>query len=177
MRNQTQPGDSCVAVLGCVLRAAGRQAIGALFNLGGYWAFGLPCALSLAFRGPRLETLGLWYGLASAAALQAVVFLVLVLRFDWREEVARARRLNALMVAGATSSGVPPPEGESLLGGAATGQLPPSAGAAGVGGGKEGVDEDEERGLLSSPTAHMMDSAAASGSGSGDLKQPLLQQQ
>lgn len=31
-RNLT-PGDSMVAVLGCVLRAAGRQALGATFNL------------------------------------------------------------------------------------------------------------------------------------------------
>ena len=43
---------------------------------------------------------GEWLALASAAGLQALVFLVLVLRLDWRVEVVRARDTAAAALAG-----------------------------------------------------------------------------
>lgn len=42
-------GDGMVAVLSSVLRASGRQAIGAVFNIGGYWVLCLPLAWFLGF--------------------------------------------------------------------------------------------------------------------------------
>ncbi|GBF98590.1 hypothetical protein Rsub_11315 [Raphidocelis subcapitata] len=123
-------GDSMVAVLGCVLRGAGRQGTGAALNILGYWAFGLPLALSLGFRA-NLGVVGFWAGLTSAAALQAAVFFVTIVRFDWCAEVARARKLTLAGTAGVggDDGGVTEP----LLGGGGRG----GGGKWGAGGGDE----------------------------------------
>jgi hypothetical protein len=73
-------------------------------------------------------------GLASAAALQACVFSVTLLRFDWCAEVARARRLTLAGAGGGDGADEP------LLGGGSGGGG--SGGKRGAGGG------DEEAGLL-----------------------------
>ena len=86
-------GDGVNAVLQGVLRGAGRQALGAALNLGAYWGVGVPLAALLAFRGPRLGVLGFWLGLLITTTAQALVQLLVVLRFDWELEVARARAL------------------------------------------------------------------------------------
>jgi MATE family multidrug resistance protein len=77
---------------GC-LRAAGRQGIGALINWAAYWAFGLPVSWLLGFK-LGWGVMGLRWGLAAAAACQALVLHWLVAcRFDWEEEVQRAKQL------------------------------------------------------------------------------------
>jgi MATE family multidrug resistance protein len=68
--------------------------MGVTLNLAGYWCIGLPLAYILGFR-MSLGVLGLWIALAVAAGLQAIVFLVAMLRFDWEVEVERARSLTA----------------------------------------------------------------------------------
>ena len=55
---------------GGVLRAAGRQALGAALNLGSYWGVGLPTAYLLAVKA-GLELRGLWGGLVTCTTLQA----------------------------------------------------------------------------------------------------------
>lgn len=87
-------GDGMVAVLSSVLRASGRQAIGAAFNLGGYWGLCLPLAWLLGFRA-QLGVLGFWCALTISTALQAVAFGVLISRIAWHKEVQRARVLSA----------------------------------------------------------------------------------
>jgi hypothetical protein len=62
-------GDGLVALLGSVLRAAGRQSLGAALNLLGYWVVGLPIALALGFP-LQMGVVGMWVGLASCAAVQ-----------------------------------------------------------------------------------------------------------
>ena len=148
-------GDSCVAVLGSVLRAAGRQATGALWNLGGYWLFGLPLGVALAFRGGYGVT-GLWIALASAAGLQALVFLALVLRLDWGAEVGRARALAAAGLAGMGGGG-----GDGGGGGGGGDELGGGGGGAQGGGGggerqpalapSKAAARDEEAALLRLP--------------------------
>jgi MATE family multidrug resistance protein len=77
---------------GC-LRAAGRQGIGALINWAAYWAFGLPVSWLLGFK-LGWGVMGLRWGLTAAAGCQALVLHWLVAcRFDWEEEVRRAKEL------------------------------------------------------------------------------------
>lgn len=61
-------GDGLNAVMGGVLRGAGRQELGACINLVAYWCVGLPLAWLLAFKA-GLGLAGLWTGLASCASL------------------------------------------------------------------------------------------------------------
>jgi MATE family multidrug resistance protein len=83
-----------VAVLSAVLRASGRQAVGALMNIGGYWALCLPLAWFLGFRC-HYGVLGFWIALTICTAVQAMAFGALISRFDWVHEVRRAQVLLA----------------------------------------------------------------------------------
>eukprot|EP00879_Flechtneria_rotunda_P024520 GHRR01025996.1.p2 GENE.GHRR01025996.1~~GHRR01025996.1.p2 ORF type:complete len:167 (+),score=33.02 GHRR01025996.1:36-536(+) len=87
-------GDGMVAVLSSVLRASGRQAIGALFNIAGYWGVCLPLAYVLGFYY-KMGVLGFWVALSLSTAMQAVAFGLLISRFDWHNEVKRALALTA----------------------------------------------------------------------------------
>jgi len=86
-------GDGQVAVLGGLMRAAGRQSTGALLHFITYWLVGLPLGCLLGF---YLDwgALGLWMGVASATALQAVALHSWVaLRLDWGHEVKRSEAI------------------------------------------------------------------------------------
>lgn len=87
-------GEGANTVLAGVLRGCGRQRLGAAVNLGMYWAVGLPVASFLAFRC-HMGAMGLWWGLASTASLQALLLTSFVFRFDWSLEVQRAKLLVA----------------------------------------------------------------------------------
>lgn len=95
--------DGQNAVLGAVLRGAGRQWLGAGLNLAGWWGVGVPLAYYLAFNcGMNVQ--GLWAGFATASALQAAVQLGFVLRFDWDNEVERAQAMVRLQDGGSGDS-------------------------------------------------------------------------
>lgn len=90
---QCAAGDGQVAVMSGCLRAAGRQGIGAIINWVAYWAFGLPVSWLLGFK-LGWGVFGLRWGLTAAAGCQALVLHWLVAcRFDWEEEVRRAKQL------------------------------------------------------------------------------------
>uniref|UniRef100_A0A383V4G4 Protein DETOXIFICATION n=1 Tax=Tetradesmus obliquus TaxID=3088 RepID=A0A383V4G4_TETOB len=84
--------DGVNAVVGGCLRGAGRQMLGAAINFIGYWVVGVPLAAWLAFRG-GMGIHGFWWGVAAGAAVQAVVLLALLLRWDWQREVERVQGL------------------------------------------------------------------------------------
>jgi len=87
-------GDGMVAVLSSVLRACGRQALGALMNVIGYWVICLPLAYLFGFV-LGYGVLGFWIALTLSTAFQSVVFGVLIWRLNWDQEVVRARALTA----------------------------------------------------------------------------------
>ncbi|KAF6264495.1 mate-domain-containing protein [Scenedesmus sp. NREL 46B-D3] len=85
--------DGQVAVMSGCLRAAGRQGVGALVNWAAYWAFGLPVSWLLGFK-LGWGVMGLRWGLTAAAACHALALHWLVAcKFDWQDEVRRARQL------------------------------------------------------------------------------------
>lgn len=83
--------DGFNCILGGVLRGAGKQSVGAVLNLLGYWCVGLPLALLLGLHA-RLGALGFWLALLAASAVQNVIQLVFILRMDWQAEAQRAQR-------------------------------------------------------------------------------------
>lgn len=87
-------GEGANTVLAGVLRGCGRQKIGAIVNLVIYWGVGLPFSVLMAF-GMHMGALGLWTGLACTASFQALLMTITVFRFDWSQEVQRARMLIA----------------------------------------------------------------------------------
>lgn len=92
LTHHPQLGDGLNAVVGGILRGAGRQELGALLNLCSYWGLGLPSAYLLAFNaGWGLR--GLWAGLAICTTVQAFVMLVVLGRFRWKREAERAAQL------------------------------------------------------------------------------------
>ncbi|GLC34912.1 hypothetical protein PLESTB_001177300 [Pleodorina starrii] len=91
--------DSVVSVLSGVLRGSGRQELAFKVNLAAFWFLGLPLAARLAIHH-HLGALGLWMAMGLASALQAVILMVSVLRFDWAEEARKALRRVAATEAG-----------------------------------------------------------------------------
>jgi MATE family multidrug resistance protein len=66
--------DGLGSVTGAILRAQGKQDLGAMLNLVGYYVIGLPCGFFLAFKvGLGLE--GLWIGLTVALVVAGLLGL------------------------------------------------------------------------------------------------------
>eukprot|EP00877_Chromochloris_zofingiensis_P004859 jgi/Chrzof1/14374/Cz09g00140.t1 len=83
--------DGINAVISGVLRGSGRQLLGAGINAVGYFVIGVPLAAALAFKG-GLGVYGFWIGVATGAAVQAVVLLGLLSRWNWYNEAERVQQ-------------------------------------------------------------------------------------
>ncbi|KAG8837345.1 hypothetical protein FRC20_006770 [Serendipita sp. 405] len=82
--------DGLGAVTGGILRAIGKQDVGALLCLIGYYMIGIPLGLLLAFKG-KLGLEGLWIGLTVALVIQGMGGLyICTIRADWDLEVRKA---------------------------------------------------------------------------------------
>lgn len=89
-------GNAAAAACTGVLRATGQQRNAALLNCVANWVIGLPLELFLAFYF-KMGVVGLWWGLAAAGLLQAVLLAVLVTTCNWENETMRANKsLNKL---------------------------------------------------------------------------------
>ncbi|XP_038231317.1 multidrug and toxin extrusion protein 2-like [Dermochelys coriacea] len=82
--------DATAATCGGVLRGTGKQKIGAIANAIGYYGIGFPIGISLMFAA-KLGVLGLWIGMAVCIFLQALSFLIFVLRMDWKKAAEEAQ--------------------------------------------------------------------------------------
>ncbi|KAF5385183.1 hypothetical protein D9615_000933 [Tricholomella constricta] len=80
--------DSNAAVTQGILRARGKQFIGALLNLSAYYVIGLPLGVWLAFRRD-LGLNGLWIGLTTTLVYNSAIGTILCFKTDWNEEVVR----------------------------------------------------------------------------------------
>uniref|UniRef100_A0A8D0CZ19 Multidrug and toxin extrusion protein n=1 Tax=Sander lucioperca TaxID=283035 RepID=A0A8D0CZ19_SANLU len=74
--------DAVAAVAGGVLRGAGKQLIGALCNLVGYYLIGFPIGVSLMFAA-NMGIVGLWTGLCICVLMQSIFFVTFVCKLDW----------------------------------------------------------------------------------------------
>ncbi|RLN05514.1 hypothetical protein C2845_PM13G24640 [Panicum miliaceum] len=86
---------NCPQTAGCgVLRGSARPGKAARINVSAFYGVGMPASLALAFRPARLDFPGMWVGMLAAQLVCAALMLHAVLRTDWAEQAARARRLT-----------------------------------------------------------------------------------
>ncbi|XP_027874986.1 multidrug and toxin extrusion protein 1 [Xiphophorus couchianus] len=81
--------DAVAGVTGGVLRGAGKQLIGALCNLVGYYVIGFPIGVSLMFAA-KMGIIGLWTGLTVCVLMQSIFFLIHVSKLNWEKAVKEA---------------------------------------------------------------------------------------
>ncbi|XP_040308863.1 multidrug and toxin extrusion protein 2-like [Herpailurus yagouaroundi] len=82
--------DALAGTCGGILRGTGKQKIGAIMNAIGYYVFGFPIGVSLMFAA-KLGITGLWSGLIVCVFFQALFYLVLVWRTDWKRVAEQAQ--------------------------------------------------------------------------------------
>ncbi|KAJ7997541.1 hypothetical protein DPEC_G00230080, partial [Dallia pectoralis] len=81
--------DAAVCLLSGIIRGAGKQKIGALLNLLGYYGIGLPIGISLMF-ATKMGIFGLWIGLFVCVAVQTLLFIVMLCKMDWMKATQEA---------------------------------------------------------------------------------------
>ncbi|KAF3687198.1 Multidrug and toxin extrusion protein 1 [Channa argus] len=82
--------DGIAGVTGGVLRGAGKQFVGALCNLVGYYFIGFPIGVSLMF-AVNMGIVGLWAGLTIGVLMQSIFFIVYLCKLDWKKAAEEAR--------------------------------------------------------------------------------------
>nr|XP_035929348.1 multidrug and toxin extrusion protein 2-like [Halichoerus grypus] len=82
--------DALAGTCGGVLRGTGKQKIGAILNAIGYYVFGFPIGVSLMFAA-KLGIIGLWSGLIICVFFQALFYLVLIWRTNWKRVAEQAQ--------------------------------------------------------------------------------------
>ncbi|XP_043574135.1 multidrug and toxin extrusion protein 1-like [Chiloscyllium plagiosum] len=90
--------DATAGVCGGVLRGAGKQKLGAIGNLIGYYLIGFPIGISLMFAG-KLGVFGLWCGILLCASVQSIIFLMMICWINWKKTASQAQ-VNAGMMGG-----------------------------------------------------------------------------
>ncbi|KAF8736131.1 hypothetical protein AX14_000853 [Amanita brunnescens Koide BX004] len=80
--------DANAAANAGILRARGKQVLGALLNLSAYYIIGIPLGIWLAFSW-NLGLHGLWYGLTVSLVYCALWATYLCIRTDWHTEVKK----------------------------------------------------------------------------------------
>ncbi|XP_039652245.1 multidrug and toxin extrusion protein 1-like [Perca fluviatilis] len=81
--------DAVAGVAGGVLRGAGKQLIGALCNLVGYYFIGFPIGVSLMFAA-NMGIVGLWTGLCICVFMQLIFYATFVCKLDWKKAAEEA---------------------------------------------------------------------------------------
>ncbi|GLD61059.1 multidrug and toxin extrusion protein 1-like protein [Lates japonicus] len=81
--------DAVAGVVGGVLRGAGKQLVGALCNLVGYYFIGFPIGVSLMFAA-NMGIVGLWTGLTICVLMQSIFFIAFLYKLDWKKAAQEA---------------------------------------------------------------------------------------
>ncbi|CAL8399031.1 unnamed protein product [Boreogadus saida] len=81
--------ETIAGVTGGVIRGVGKQKVGALCNIVGYYVFGLPIGILLMFPA-GLGIVGLWSGLFVCVAIESGFYLVYLPKMDWQKVTKEA---------------------------------------------------------------------------------------
>ena len=73
-----------------ILKGCGRQGIASIINFFAFQLIGLPLAICLCVL-LKMDTMGYWIGIATAIAIQAVFFFLLVLCMNWKKVAMQAQ--------------------------------------------------------------------------------------
>uniref|UniRef100_A0A8C1R175 Multidrug and toxin extrusion protein n=1 Tax=Cyprinus carpio TaxID=7962 RepID=A0A8C1R175_CYPCA len=81
--------DAIAGITGGIVRGAGKQLLGALCNIVGYYFVGFPTGVSLMF-ALSMGIIGLWIGLFGCVFLQSLFFIILICKLDWKKATQEA---------------------------------------------------------------------------------------
>ncbi|XP_072326330.1 multidrug and toxin extrusion protein 1-like isoform X2 [Scyliorhinus torazame] len=113
--------DSIAGVSGGVLRGVGKQKLGAIGNLIGFYVIGLPIGISLMFK-TKLGIIGLWTGMLICVVVQVAFFLTVIYRIDWNKATEDALVNAGVMRDVQTSTGTSAGQTQYLSTGVDTGK-------------------------------------------------------
>ncbi|XP_023869903.1 multidrug and toxin extrusion protein 1 isoform X3 [Salvelinus sp. IW2-2015] len=82
--------DAISAASGSIIRGAGKQKVGAICNILGYYGIGFPIGVSLMFAA-NLGIMGLWTGLFTCVFLQSSFLIVYLSRMNWKKATVEAQ--------------------------------------------------------------------------------------
>uniref|UniRef100_A0A8C2I4Y2 Multidrug and toxin extrusion protein n=1 Tax=Cyprinus carpio TaxID=7962 RepID=A0A8C2I4Y2_CYPCA len=86
--------DATSAITGGIVRGAGKQLLGALCNIVGYYFVGFPIGVSLMF-ALNMGIIGLWIGFFGCVFLQSLFFIILICKLDWKKVTQEVRHFNS----------------------------------------------------------------------------------
>ncbi|XP_077051448.1 multidrug and toxin extrusion protein 1-like isoform X1 [Siphateles boraxobius] len=81
--------DTISAITSGIVRGAGKQLLGALCNIVGYYFVGLPIGVSLMF-ALRMGIVGFWIGFFGCLFIQSFFFIILICKLDWKKATQEA---------------------------------------------------------------------------------------
>ncbi|KAG1951770.1 multidrug and toxin extrusion protein [Pimephales promelas] len=82
--------DATAAAGGSIVKGLGKQKMGAICNLVGYYGVGCPIGISLMFAA-KMGIFGLWTGLLISVFLQSVFLIVLLFKLNWKKVTEEAQ--------------------------------------------------------------------------------------
>uniref|UniRef100_A0AAY5KM85 Multidrug and toxin extrusion protein n=1 Tax=Esox lucius TaxID=8010 RepID=A0AAY5KM85_ESOLU len=89
------------AASGSIIRGVGKQKVGAICSILGFYGIGFPIGIPLMFAA-KLGIMGLWTGLFSCAFLQSSVLIVYLSKMSWKKatvEVSKHRHHSQVPIA------------------------------------------------------------------------------
>ncbi|CAK6966687.1 multidrug and toxin extrusion protein 1-like [Scomber scombrus] len=82
--------DALSAASGGIIRGAGKQRVGAVVNIVGFYGIGFPIGVPLMFAA-KLGIMGLWTGLLTCVFVQCSFFIVYLVRMNWKKATLEAQ--------------------------------------------------------------------------------------
>ncbi|XP_039987313.1 multidrug and toxin extrusion protein 1 isoform X2 [Xiphias gladius] len=82
--------DAISVASGGIIRGAGKQKVGAVCNILGYYGVGFPIGVSLMFAA-KLGIKGLWTGLFTCVSLQCLFLIFYLVRLNWNKVTVEAQ--------------------------------------------------------------------------------------
>ncbi|XP_071061348.1 multidrug and toxin extrusion protein 1-like [Pseudochaenichthys georgianus] len=104
--------DALSGSLGGILRGAGKQKIGAICNILGFYGVGFPIGVPLMFAA-KLGIIGLWLGLLTCGFLQVIFLSSYLLRMNWNKITTEAKLRAGVVGSSTDTSPLPEDPGDS----------------------------------------------------------------
>ncbi|XP_048413172.1 multidrug and toxin extrusion protein 1-like isoform X3 [Stegostoma tigrinum] len=87
--------DALVCVNSGVLRGTGKQRLGAIGNLVGFYLIGFPIGISLTFAA-KFGIIGYWYGMTICVIFQYAFFQIVIYKINWNEASNQAQAISGV---------------------------------------------------------------------------------